>query len=607
MIRKHLGACVAVTGALFVVGSGLQACGGSDSNGGGGGGGKTDSGTGGDGGTAGTTGNDCGNGTIDGTEECDDGNFTSGDGCDNDCSFSCKADADCDDGNPCTGDETCGTDHACAAGTPLGEGDSCGTDVVCVSGLCVSASCGDGQPQTGEECDDGNVDDTDGCTSACKFTCISTDSTRDCTQTGDACNGSNKCDDTAHTCTGGTPLAEGAGCKNNTGTCKSGICTLKTCGNGTVDAGEQCEPPGTATCDAQCQNIVVAACGNGTIEGSEQCDDGNTTNLDGCDSNCKYEAVMRLRSASIMNGTAPSFCSVTKNQLGNVAITNLALGQVNTSLNDGINAGTTNVIVQALGLDDLTGTSDNALELGIMSGSLDPAKGAWPTNNSNPIDWWFKVDKTGVDGNGLPTGKLTGGALAAKIMTGGPSDINLSLLLSGSPALLEMRDAKLRGLTSGTPSAPAPPPSALASGLTVFPEMIADQTNQGLCGNITVASLAKIPIPESLAKNGSTACGNCSGSKEYNYCGANMPVSASCNSLLDALVGGCKAAFIVPCVGAAINPTQPDVPKPGGSLTPLSVQGSLNKVPNAQTDNNKDAYSSYLHFNARRAHITGSQ
>jgi len=167
-----------------------------------------------------------------------------------------------------------------------------------------------------------------------------------------------------------------------------------------------------------------------------------------------------------------------------------------------------------------------------------------------------------------------------------------------------MRDATVRSVTSGTPNVPAPPPAALAAGLTVFPEVVADQTGQGLCGAITVDSLSKIPIPEMLT-TGTYACReNCSNSHAYTYCGANQPVGATCNSLLDALVGGCKATGF--CI-TAISPTQPDVAKSGGSLTPLSVSGNLNKIPSNQTSGNLDAYSSYLRFHARRVHATGKQ
>lgn len=62
----------------------------------------------------------CGDGTANGSEVCDDGNTDDGDGCDGDCTFSCTADPDCDDGSVCTGTETCNrATHTCTGGTPL--------------------------------------------------------------------------------------------------------------------------------------------------------------------------------------------------------------------------------------------------------------------------------------------------------------------------------------------------------------------------------------------------------------------------------------------------------------------------------------------------------
>lgn len=43
-----------------------------------------------------------------------------------------------------------------------------------------------------------------------------------------------------------------------------------TCGNGLLDPGEQCEPPSTSTCDSSCQRI--ATCGDGIVDPLEQCD-----------------------------------------------------------------------------------------------------------------------------------------------------------------------------------------------------------------------------------------------------------------------------------------------------------------------------------------------
>jgi hypothetical protein len=77
-----------------------------------------------------------------------------------------------------------------------------------------------------------------------------------------------------------------------------------------------------------------------------------------------------------------------------------------------------------------------------------------------------------------------------------------------------------------------------------------------------------------------------------------MPVTANCNSLLDALVGGCNVVLGL----AAINATQPDVAGNGGKVTKLTV-GAKNKVTVPAGDT--DAYSSYLTFAAERAHFSG--
>jgi cysteine-rich repeat protein len=403
---------------------------------------------------------------------------------------------------------------------------------------------------------------------------------------------------TVQKCQAGTVATKCATCTN--GLCDgAGNCLASTCGDGCVDAtrGETCDPPNGTTCDANCHLLPV--CGNGVIEGAEQCDDGNKRDLDGCDSSCNYEVVGRMTAVSIQGTAAPPFCTPTTNRLGTQSLTGTAVSNLNQTLTTDINAGTTNVMTQMLGLDDLTGVSDpNGLTIGVLSASLDPAKGTWPGNN--PIDWWFFAAGSTVTG-GLPNGILTNGALSARQLTAGPSDVSLTLILGGSPALLEMLSARIAATIDGTPApnVPAPPPAQLASGLTVFQQITGSGTNQGLCGNITVESLAQIPIPQTLT-TGLTACsaGCGSGSQSYTYCGVGMPVGPSCNSLLDALVGGCKAFLCI----TAINPQQPDVPF-GSSVAPLSL-GTGNKVPQSQSSGDKDAYSSYMTFDGNRAHFT---
>jgi cysteine-rich repeat protein len=93
-------------------------------------------------------------------------------------------------------------------------------------------TCGNGAPDPGEECDDGNTTGGDGC---------------------------------------------------------SPICNFEACGNGFVDVGEGCDDNNTDGgdgCSATCQDEV---CGNGVEDVGEQCDDGNTLPGDGCTAACLVE------------------------------------------------------------------------------------------------------------------------------------------------------------------------------------------------------------------------------------------------------------------------------------------------------------------------------
>lgn len=55
-------------------------------------------------------------------------------------------------------------------GCPCGIGDSCDANLACHEGLCISATCGDGEVSDSEECDDGNAIDSDGCNANCTAT-----------------------------------------------------------------------------------------------------------------------------------------------------------------------------------------------------------------------------------------------------------------------------------------------------------------------------------------------------------------------------------------------------------------------------------------------------
>lgn len=98
----------------------------------------------------------CGNGVVEGDEECDDGNAVSGDGC----SALCE-----DEGTENCGNGTLDPGEECDDGNTV-SGDGC--SATCVSE--VDPECGNDILELGEECDDGNTVDGDGCEGDCTLT-----------------------------------------------------------------------------------------------------------------------------------------------------------------------------------------------------------------------------------------------------------------------------------------------------------------------------------------------------------------------------------------------------------------------------------------------------
>ncbi len=70
-----------------------------------------------------------------------------------------------------------------------------------------------------------------------------------------------------------------------------GFRCCSTCGNGTVEPWETCDPAPPAS-DSNCHPLFCGpdTCGNGTLEGSEACDDGNLVPTDGCSEICQVDA-----------------------------------------------------------------------------------------------------------------------------------------------------------------------------------------------------------------------------------------------------------------------------------------------------------------------------
>lgn len=132
-------------------------------------------GTAGTAGTAGTDG-DCGNGALDGTEKCDDGNPAPGDGCNSSCRI--ESGWDCDQGEPTHCTAICGDGLLVGAEAEAGgcdddndsSGDGCSSACKAEPGYVCSGTpstcdktCGDGVVDSGEPCDDHNAASGDGC------------------------------------------------------------------------------------------------------------------------------------------------------------------------------------------------------------------------------------------------------------------------------------------------------------------------------------------------------------------------------------------------------------------------------------------------------------
>ncbi len=175
--------------------------------------------------------------------------------------------------------------------------DTEGTEGTSSSSTTSNSVCGDGEIEGGEECDDGNDDDTDDCTNACLLpTCGD----------GIVYKGVEQCDD---------------GNDDDTDVCTS-LCKDAKCGDGFVYAGfEACDDGNDDNNDA-CTNICEAAtCGDGYVYvgGGEACDDGiNDDSYGGCAPGCKElgphcgDDVVQ-KSQGERCDTSPPFANVTCN------------------------------------------------------------------------------------------------------------------------------------------------------------------------------------------------------------------------------------------------------------------------------------------------------
>jgi cysteine-rich repeat protein len=222
-------------------------------------------------------GGSCGDGTVDADEECDLGSDNDDAGvCTSACTLAACGDGkvyagfeECDDGNQSNTDDCV---NSCAAAT-CGDGfvhegvEVCddGNDVEsdeCTSS-CEASTCGDGVIQGSEQCDDGDGDDSDECPGSCMLAFCGD---------GYIQAGVEVCDD---------------GNMNDDDGCQPVFCVESFCGDGKVWAGmEECDDGNMSDMDA-CPQCMIGFCGDGFVDlGSEECDDANMVEDDFCQSDC---------------------------------------------------------------------------------------------------------------------------------------------------------------------------------------------------------------------------------------------------------------------------------------------------------------------------------
>jgi len=248
---------------------------------------------------------------------CDDGNECTDDSCTAPlgvCQNTNKPDSTpCTDtdGNACTtaGCEAgaCVQTHVTTTCDP--SANPCQTNPVCdpADGICKGSNKPDSTPCTDT---DGNLCTTAGCEAGA---CVQTHIQTVCNPSTNECVNDAVCDPADGTCKSttkpdSTPCTDTDGKTCTTAGCEAGTCVqthivnnCTLCGNGKIDPGETCDPPGSlvaphagGTADRICRNDCTY-CGDGIVNDSETCDDGDATDgrcappVNNCRNDCTIE------------------------------------------------------------------------------------------------------------------------------------------------------------------------------------------------------------------------------------------------------------------------------------------------------------------------------
>lgn len=156
--------------------------------------------------------------------------------------------------------------------------DDCSSDEDCIQGTPVIANrpCGNNLVNPGEECDDGNTDNGDGCNASCVL------------ENADPVECSFGTDCVSGNCGNGICLCS-SDAQCGAGSCTGGVCATEEGSSQTGGA------TGTQVARADEDDIDIrlvaaaAVCGNGILDEREECDDRNRRDEDGCSSTCLLE------------------------------------------------------------------------------------------------------------------------------------------------------------------------------------------------------------------------------------------------------------------------------------------------------------------------------
>lgn len=306
--------------------------------------------------------------------------------------------------------------------------------------------CGNGDLEAGEACDDGNTEPGDGCGPLCMREPYCGDGVVD---PGEVCDfGDN---------------LSGDGCRSD---CLS----EEVCGDGILDphVGEACDVD-----EDWCVDCRVITCGDGVVDAHEECDDGNDTYLDGCDDACREEISFVV--SDLMLITANRGCDYSLNGRGDNRL-GRALGPLADLLNGMVLEGGVGtdiiLLLHTLGLDDPAMQNDPDFQIALLNGADADSN---PMNNLSGMGT-FEADTLALDEDGRPLISFQSDVTDGDLVSG-PQDFELLL----GPFPLDLRLGRIEGLVSASAAGQA--------------ESIDDAM---LCGVLPMTTAVTIPNPIDL-------------------------------------------------------------------------------------------------------------